>query len=125
MNAVPAGLGTDRKENVADALRTGADQIRLAQNADRHGVDQWVATVARRERDFAAEGRHTDAIAIITNSLHRASEEKPIPGFVERPEAKRVEHGDRTSAHGEDIAEDAPDARGGTLVRLHGGRVVV
>src|ERR1019366_1623143 len=44
---------------------------------------------------------------------------------VERTEAQRVEHRDRSRAHGEDVTENAADAGGRALIRLDGGRMVV
>ena len=46
-------------------------------------------------------------------------------GVVERAEPQRIHHGDRASAHGEDVAEDAADAGRRALVRLDRRRVVV
>ena len=51
---------------------------------------------------------------------HRAPE---VP--VRRAEAQAVEQCDRPRAHGDDVAEDAADARRRTLERLDGGGVVV
>src|ERR671933_614490 len=42
---------------------------------------------------------------------------------IGRAEPQRVHHADRPRAHGEDVADDAADARGGTLVRLDEARV--
>src|SRR5256885_1637486 len=47
------------------------------------------------------------------------------PRSRQRPKTQRVQQGDRTSAHGDDIAEDASDSCRRALVRLDRGRVVV
>ena len=57
--------------------------------------------------------------------LHDALGDPTAAGVVERTEPQRVHQGDGTGAHGEDVAQDAADARGRALVGLDGRRVVV
>src|SRR5262249_4523629 len=54
-----------------------------------------------------------------------AADEIPGPRMVEAAEAQRVEIGDRTRAHREDVAQDAADAGGRALVRFDERRVIV
>src|SRR5688500_13211130 len=49
----------------------------------------------------------------------------PGPGVAGIAESQRVQHRDRPSAHGEDVAQDAADAGRSTLVRLDGRGVVM
>ena len=53
--------------------------------------------------------------------LHQAD----VAGIVEGTEPQRIEQGDRPGAHGEDVPQDAADARGSPLKRLDRRGVVV
>jgi hypothetical protein len=46
-------------------------------------------------------------------------------GHGDRPEAQRIHDGDRTRAHGEDVAQNSTDAGGRTLEWLNERRVIV
>src|SRR5439155_9232906 len=83
------------------------------------------AGIARVEDELAADRRDADAVPVSTHAAHDAVDEaaRPRVGRVAEPEG--VEHGDRSRAHREDVAEDAADAGRRTLVRLYGSRVVV
>ena len=85
-------------------MRARGDELVLAEQPDRHGVDQRVAAVAGSEADLAAEGRDPDAVAVVADPLHDPREEVAVAGVVERTEAEGVEHRDRAGAHGEDVA---------------------
>ena len=97
----------------------------FAQQADAHRVDERVAFVRRIERDFAGDGRNADAVAVVADAFDDAGEQVADARRIERSEAERVEHRDRTRAHREHVAEDAADAGCGALIRLDGGRMVV
>ena len=49
----------------------------------------------------------------------------PLPAVEDLSEAQRVEHGDRSGADREDVAQDAPDAGRRPLEWLHRARMVV
>ena len=125
MDPVAAGPRAHAEEDVADAVRRGPDEVGFLEQTDAHGVDQRVAGVPRREADLAAQRRHSDAVAVVAYPAHHAGEQVSVARMIERAEAETVEHRYRPGAHGEDIAEDAPDAGGGALVRLDRRRVVV
>ncbi len=126
VDAVAAGAGADGDDRIADALGHRAHQFRfLVHQPDAHGVDQRVAVVRRVEHDLAGHGRHAHAVAVVADALHDAGEQVADARRIEAAEAERVEHRDGPGAHGEDIAQNAADARGGALIRLHGRRVVV
>ena len=77
------------------------------------------------ERDLAADGRNADAVAIARDAGDNARERAADERIIERPEPERVEQGDRTRAHREDVADDAADAGRRALVRLDERRVIV
>ena len=106
----------------------------MTRDPDAHGVDERVAGVAGVERDFAAHVRDADAVAIAGDAAHNPAEQVSVPGScgriglvigVERAEAQAVEQRDRPRAHREDVADDAADSRGRSLVGLDRARVVV
>ena len=103
----------------------GANQLFFAQEADAHRVDERIALVRRIERDLAGDGRNADAVAVVADALHDAGEQVANARRIERAEAQRVEHRDRTRAHREHVAQNAADAGRGALIRLDGRRMIV
>ena len=59
------------------------------------------------------------------NARHDAFYQPDIDWILEGAEPQRIEQGDRTGAHREDVAENPSNACRRTLERLHSGRVVV
>ena len=149
VNTVAARVGADKHEDVARAFRLRARQAIDGRNSDAHGVNEWVGGIGVFEDDFATDGRDAEAVPIAGDAGNDTAEEITIAGDIcilwlgasvtsrvsdgapthrrwgDRAEAKRVEDGDGTRAHREDIADDAADAGGGALVGLDGGRMVV
>jgi hypothetical protein len=72
------------------------------------------------EDGLAADGRDTDAVAVVPDPRHGAAE-----GEVLGAEAEAVEQCNRARAHGDDVTQDPAHARGRALEGLDGGRVVV
>ena len=97
VNAVAPGARADGDDRIADALRHGANQLVLVQQADAHRVDERIALVRRIERDLAGDGRNADAVAVVADALHDAGEQVAHARRVERAEAQRVEHRDRAA----------------------------
>ncbi len=77
------------------------------------------------EDDLSPDGRHPDAVAIVRDSGDDLLEEVAVLLLVEGAEVERVHQGDRTGAHGEDVADDPADTGGGTVVGVHVAWVVV
>src|SRR5207247_10686024 len=77
------------------------------------------------ERQLAANGRDTDAVAVARDPCDHARERAADQRIVERSEAKRIEQRDRPGAHREDIADDTADTGGRALIRLDERRMVV
>ena len=125
MNTVPTGARPDGEQHVAHALCRSFDEILLLEHAHAHRIDEWIAAIAGREIDLAAERRHPDAIAVIADATHHAGEQIAITRIVERSEPQAVQEGDGARAHREDVAQDAARAGGCSLIRLDGRRVVM
>jgi hypothetical protein len=124
-DAVAAGRGSEQDHVVARAGRLGQDQHPLLEQADGHHVDERVALVARVEDELAAHGRDADAVPVAAHAADDAVDEVARARVRRIAKAQRVEHGDRASAHREDVAQDAAHSRRGALVRLDRRRVVV
>ena len=123
VDSVPACVGTDQQQPVAGSLRPRAHQLVGAHQAHAHRVHQWVVGVTVLEVDLAPHSRHTDAVSVPADPGHDSLE--VTPRSRQRPKTQRVQQRDRTSAHGDDIAQDASDSCRRALVRLDRGRVVM
>ena len=119
------GARAHQHQHVAHPGGRAADQAVLARDAQAHRVHQAVLLVGALEVDLAADRGHADRVAVVADAGHRAVEQEARPGRVELAEAQRVEHRDRPRADGEHVAQDAADAGGGALERLHRAGVVV
>ena len=97
----------------------------MVEDAHAHGVDQGIALVTGVEADFPAHGGNPDAVAVVGDPGHHLAEQVADPGAVQSSEPEGVEQGNRTRAHGENVANDPADARRRPLEGLHGRRVVV
>src|SRR4030042_1567027 len=71
---------------------------------------------------MAADRRDPDRIAVAGDAGDDAFHDRPVLRIVGRPEAQGVHDGDGPGAHGEDVAEDAADARGRARVGPDVGR---
>ena len=124
-DAVTTGARAEQDDLVADAGCLAEHQPVDRQHAEAEDVDERVARIAGVEHDLTTDGRHADRVAVSRDAGHDTFGDPAAPWFVEWPEAQRVHDGDRTSAHGEDVAQDAADTGGGSLVGLDVGRMVV
>ena len=122
---VAAGRAAVEDDEVAGPRRGGPHDPVLADDPDRHHVDQRVALVGRVEDELAADRRHADAVAVAADAADHAVHEVAGPRVAGIAEAEGVEDGDRPGAHREDVAQDAADAGRGALVRLDRAGVVV
>ena len=125
VDAVAAGVGADEEHEVAGTARGRARQPALLDDADAHRVDETVGPVRLVEVQLAADGRHTDAVAVSADAGHDSVEQVALMRLVERTEAQRIEERDRSRAHREDVAQDAADAGRSALVRLDRARMIV
>jgi alanine-synthesizing transaminase len=97
----------------------------VADEADRHDVDEDVPVVRRVEERRPAHGRDADAVAVAADAADDAVDESVHPRRLRVAEEERVEDGDGARAHREDVAQDPADSRRGPLVGLDERRVVV
>jgi hypothetical protein len=122
---VTAGARAVQDHLVAGPGGLGEVQLLVPHHADAERVDQRVAGVRRVEDRLTADVRQAEAVAVAADARHDPGQHAVRVGGVERAEPQRVHHGDRSRTHGEDVADDAPDAGRGALVGLDVGRVVV
>ncbi len=125
MDAVAAGLGAEIDDREPDAGRLAREDAVTPGEADRHGIDEAIAVVARMEADRAADGRHAEAVAVAADARHHAGHEALRLRMRRLAEAQEVERRDRPRAHREDVAQDAAHARRRALVGLDVGGMVV
>ena len=129
LNTVPAGLGSYVDDRIADAARRSQKNRVLAEDAEGERIDERVRAEARVERSLAADRGHAEAVAVMRDTLHDAAHDAAIRRamlrIVRRSEPQRVHAGDRPCSHREDVAQDSPDAGGGTLERLDVAGMVV
>src|SRR5262249_37588222 len=77
---ITSRLSTDIKHRVTDTARRTASQLFVSQNSQAKNIHQWIALKAFVEVNLAADGRNTDAIAVMCDSRHHAGEESAVSG---------------------------------------------
>ena len=126
--ALDAVLARGTAHDVHRVARTARfrrnDVVRL-HDADRHGVDERIRLVAGVEIHLSPDHGDAEAVAVIADALHHAGQQPARAVLREVAEPEAVELGNGAGAHREDVAVDAPDAGGRTLVGLDGRGVVV
>ena len=125
MYAVPPGAGAHQEQHVPHLAGCGRGDAVGPDQAHAHGVDQWILRIRLVEADLASYVGHADAIAVPRDAAHHAMKQVPVLRVVQGAEAKGVEQGDGTGAHGQDVPNDAAHAGGRSLQRLHCGGMVV
>ena len=122
---VASGRRAEQHREVARAGRAPEHQPVDRQDAHAQDVDQGILCVARVEGELAPDGRHPDRVPVTGDSGHHPFDQPSLACLGRFAEEERVHDRDRPRPHGEDVAEDAPDTGGGSLVGLDGRRVVV
>jgi len=97
----------------------------MLHRADTEGVDERIAGVRRVEDDLTADIGQPEAVAVAADARDDPGEHALGVGGIRGAEAQRIHHGQRTRAHGEDVADDAADAGGCALVGLDVRRMIV
>src|SRR5256885_4536844 len=123
MNSIASGVRPNQHQPVARAFGARAHELVGANEPDAQRVDERVVRVAVLEVDLAADRRDADAVAVGADARDHALE--VAARLPQRPEPPRVEEGDGTRAHGDDVTNDPADAGGDALGRLAPRRVVV
>ena len=88
MNAVASGFGADVVHGIAGAGGRCLHDLFCLCNAEAEDVDQRVASVALVERNLAADGWNSDAVAVPGDPGHDTGKRAPNQRVVERPETQ-------------------------------------
>jgi hypothetical protein len=122
---VAPGLGAEIDDRHADTGGGGIEDAVCLHQPGGEGVHEAIAVIGGVKPRLAADRGHAEAVAVAADPLDHAMHEAPRLGVILLPEAQRVHRRDGPRAHGEDVAQDAAHAGGGTLRRLDIGGVVV
>src|SRR5437660_1057950 len=134
MNSVAARFCPDVNHRIADAFGFGKKDFFLFGNAERERIDERILRIARLEGNFAADGGNAETVSVASDAANDAVEDAAVfrglffrRVFARRnfAEAERIENGDGTRSHGENVAQDAADARRRALKRLNITRMIV
>src|SRR5256886_10671896 len=101
--SIAAGFRADVNHGIAGAFGFGKDEIFLARDAERQGVDQRILRIARLEGHFAADGRHAETVSVAADSADDAVEDaavsrrffvRGVPARCDLSETQRIENSD-------------------------------
>ena len=125
VDAVAARRRTDNVDGVAHPASLGADLLAHFHDSGRECIHQRILLVAVVKVDLAADGRNSEAVAVVPNALDHAIDQ-PLGAVGSRiAKAKGIQLSNWAGTHGENVAVDSAHSRRSTLVGLHGRRVVV
>src|SRR6476661_9304644 len=133
MNAVAASFRSNIDDGISNAFGLCEKNFLFARDAKGQRVDQRILRVARLEANFAADRRDAETISVIRDASNHAIENAAVLGRVffacaftrsDLAEAERIEYGDRTRTHSEDVAQDAADARRSALKGFDVARMI-
>src|ERR1700760_1696268 len=116
---------TDAPPMPSGPVRPRLFQVAVPQDAHTERVDERVPRVAGVEVQLPADVGQAQAVAVEGDAADHAGQHPAGVGGVGRAEPQRVHDRHRPGPHGQDVADDAADPGGRTLVGLHVGRVVV
>jgi len=127
--AVAARLGAHVDHRVVQAAGARQEDLVLLEDPQGEDVHQRVAVVAGFKHALAAHGRHAEAVTVVRDSADHALQNSLVARsglrVIKRPEPQRVHYRDGPRAHGEDVPQDSPYARGRALERLDKAGMVV
>src|SRR5712664_610731 len=119
MNAIAAGFGANVQDGIPNTRRLAKEDLISADQAKRESIHERIQGVSIVEGDFAADGRHSERVSIMSDPGDDTGEQRTIPlpilRIVQRSEAQTVQRRDRASAHRENVAQDSAHASGGAL----------
>ena len=125
VDAIAARLGPHINNGIANTRRLGGENTISARNADRHGIHQRIAIIARVEIHLTTHRRHAHAIAVTTNTAHHTINDALHARRIWRAKTQRIQIGNRPRPHGEDITQNAANPRRRTIIGFDVGWVVV
>src|SRR5271156_5055431 len=115
MNTVASGLRAHVDHGIPDTRRLAVENLVVLENAEGEYVHQRVAVIAGVEHALPAHRRNAETVAVVSDAGDNAFEDPAIARRRKRAEAQRVHYGDGPRAHGENVAQNAADARGRAL----------
>src|SRR3989304_4676648 len=123
--AVPSGLGAHVPHRVPDARGPALEYPVLLDHAGGHDVYEAVAVITVVEIEVASNGGHPHAVPVAGYPGNHALEEIGRTCLLKGagPPGIEVPHGPRP--HGQYVPQYPANARGGALIGLYEGRVVV
>jgi hypothetical protein len=89
------------------------------------GVDQRISLIDGIEDGFAADVRQAQGIAVVADAGDHAVDDTGGVRMVDGSEPQLIHHSDRARTHGDDVADDAADSGGRTLMGFDVAGVVV
>ena len=125
MDPVAARFRARVEDGIPGPRGLRAEDPILADEADRHRVDEDVLVVGGVKEGHPADRRNADAVAVAADSAHDTVDEVAHARGPEVSEKEPVEDRERTGAHREDVAQNSAHTRGRALIRLDERRVVV
>ena len=76
--SVPASFGADVENGITDAMGGAARELFMAQHAETEDIYKRIALETFVEINFATNGRHANAVAVMRNAGDDASEEAAV-----------------------------------------------
>ena len=124
-DAIATGGGTEQHGEIAHAGGLAEHETLGGQQTETQHIHQRIAHIGGVEHGLATHVGHTHRVAVTGHATHDALGDPTAARVIERTETQRIHQRDRSGAHGEDVAQDAANARGRPLIGLNGRRMVV
>src|SRR6516165_5763054 len=127
--AMEAGTGAYVDDGIADSGGPRIANLLLPANPQGEDVYQRIAVVTGFKETFAADRRNAEAVSVMGDARNHTLKDAPVADarhrIIQAAEAQRIEDGNRSGAHGKNVAQNPTHAGGRTLKRLDETRVVV
>ena len=124
-DTVQSGARTEQDDLVSGTRGECQVQVLGAKHAHAHRVDQRITGIGHVEHSLAADIGQAQRVSITTDPAHHAVQHAAGVGCVGSAEAQLIHHRHRPRAHRHDVANDAADPGGRTLIGLDVRGVVV
>src|SRR5271157_2136836 len=134
VDAIPASLRANVNDGIPFARGFGVENLVAAHQSQREGVNQRISRVATFELHLAADVGDAEAVSVRGDATDHTFEHRVVlvqSSLIEAglrrdgAEAQRVHDGERTRAHGKDVAQNTANAGCGSLERLDERRMIV
>ena len=94
-------------------------------DTDSHCIDQGVPFVAVFKVYLATDGRHSEAIAIVSYTVHDFGDEMLDYRALGIAKTERIQSSYRACSHRKDVAQDPANSRRCAMIWLDGRRMVM